>query len=134
MQQQLELQANLDTQQLQYQEKINIMQEKLGIKDIELSESQDRVHQKQGEIQLLQERLESRPWVLEKEEVDLTNEIIGGGAYGEVRVAIFRGTRVAAKCLHQLIVSDYNRGVFYQRDGDILQNTSPQHCAVCWSH
>ena len=88
------------------------MQEKLDIKVIELSESQDRVHQKQGEIQLLQERLESRPWVLEKEEVDLTNEIIGGGAYGEVRIAIFRGIRVAAKRLHQLIASDYNRGVF----------------------
>jgi len=29
-----------------------------------------------------------------------------------VKVAVFRGTRVAAKCLHELIVSDYNRGVF----------------------
>ena len=60
----------------------------------------------------LRDRLESRPWVVERDEVTLTDEKLGGGAYGEVRVAIFRGTRVAAKCLHQLIVSDYNRGVF----------------------
>ncbi len=42
----------------------------------------------------------------------LTREKIGGGAYGEVRVATFRGIRVAAKCLHDLIVSDYNRALF----------------------
>ncbi len=42
----------------------------------------------------------------------LTEEKIGGGAYGEVRVATFRGIRVAAKCLHDLIVSDYNRALF----------------------
>ena len=66
----------------------------------------------QEEVKDLRDHLESRPWVVEKDEVILTNEKLGGGAYGEVRVAIFRGTRVAAKCLHQLIVSDYNRGVF----------------------
>ena len=66
----------------------------------------------QEENEDLQNRLESRPWVVERDEVTLTNEKLGDGAYGEVRVAIFRGTRVAAKCLHQLIVSDYNRGVF----------------------
>ena len=60
----------------------------------------------------LRDRLESRPWVVERGEVNLTHEKLGCGAYGEVRVAIFTGTRVAAKCLHQLIVSDYNRGVF----------------------
>ena len=64
------------------------------------------------EIQSLHVRLESRTWVLKKEEVVITDEKLGDGSYGEVKVAIFRGTRVAAKCLHQLIVSDYNRGVF----------------------
>ena len=93
--------------------------ERLQEKQDEITELQDRLEalyenlqEKQDEIAELQDRLESRPWVLEEEEVILTNERIGGGAYGEVKVALFRGTRVAAKCLHQLIVSDYNRGVF----------------------
>ena len=60
----------------------------------------------------LRDCLESSPWMVERSEVTLTDERLGGGAYGEVRVAIFRGTRVAAKCLHELIVSDYNKGVF----------------------
>ena len=118
--------------------------ERLQEKQDEITKLQDRLEalyesryqEKQDEIAELQDRLESRPWVLEEEEVILTNERIGGGAYGEVKVALFRGTRVAAKCLHQLIVSDYNRGVYFvhQRDGHILQNTPPQHCTVYWSH
>ena len=48
----------------------------------------------------------------------MTNETIGGGAYGEVKVAIFRGTRVAAKCLHEIIVSRHNTDMF-TREMDI---------------
>jgi len=39
-------------------------------------------------------------WMVAKEEVEMTDERIGGGAWGEVRVAIFRSQRVAAKVLH----------------------------------
>ena len=57
-------------------------------------------------------------WVLSNEEVIMTQEVLGGGAYGEVKVAIFRGLRVAAKSLHGIIISDYNQDVFY-REMDI---------------
>ena len=42
----------------------------------------------------------------------LTEELLGSGGYGEVRVALFRGMRVAAKCLHKIIASDYNLRLF----------------------
>ncbi len=42
----------------------------------------------------------------------LTDEEIGTGSYGDVRVAVFRGTRVAAKRLHKIIKSDYNNEKF----------------------
>ena len=97
----------------QHQLEINTLQERLE------QEQQEAERQLQVEIDALQEenedlrdRLESRPWVVERDEVTLTDEKLGDGAYGEVRVAIFRGTRVAAKCLHKLIVSKFNRGVF----------------------
>ena len=100
----------------QHQAELDALQESLHRIDQERIEAERRL---QVEINALQEEnedlrdsLESRPWVVERDEVTLTHEKLGGGAYGEVRVAIFRGTRVAAKCLHQLIVSDYNRGVF----------------------
>ena len=101
----------------QHQAELNALQESLHRRlEQERIEAEQRlqveVNALQEENEDLRNRLESRPWVVERDEVTLTNEKLGGGAYGEVRVAIFRGTRVAAKCLHQLIVSDYNRGVF----------------------
>ena len=42
----------------------------------------------------------------------MTKEELGSGAWGEVRVAKFRGLRVAAKFLHNEILSDYNRRQF----------------------
>ena len=100
-----ELQKMLNDLQLQHEGELNMLQQTL-------QEHQEVVKQKQIEIRSLQNRLQSCPWVLERAEVVLTDEKLGVGAFGEVRVAIFRGTKVAAKCLHQLIVSNYNRGIF----------------------
>ena len=55
---------------------------------------------------------EEEDWVIGREEVVLTEEIIGAGAYGEVKVAHFRGIKVAAKFLHKVIISDYNVHLF----------------------
>ena len=50
--------------------------------------------------------------------VTLTQKVLRGGAYGEVKVVIFQGLRVAAKSLHGIIISEYNKDVFY-REMDI---------------
>ncbi len=42
----------------------------------------------------------------------MTTEELGKGAWAVVRVAKFRGRRVAAKCLHQQIINNYNRRLF----------------------
>ena len=57
-------------------------------------------------------RLSTEPWVIRREELTLTEELLGSGAYGEVRSAMFRGLKVAAKCLHNVIISDYNLRIF----------------------
>ena len=44
-------------------------------------------------------REEQPHWVVRREEVELTEEVLGRGGWGEVRVAKFRGLRVAAKFL-----------------------------------
>ena len=78
----------------------------------------DTIQQKNTEIADLQSQLGSRPWILRREEVEMTNEEIGKGSYGEVKVAIFRGTQVAAKCLHKIVVSRHNTDMF-TREMDI---------------
>ena len=57
-------------------------------------------------------RLSTEPWVISREELTLTEELLGSGAYEEVRVALFQGLHVAAKCLHNVIISDYNLRIF----------------------
>ena len=49
---------------------------------------------------------------MRKEEIEITEEVLGKGGWGEVKVAKFRGLRVAAKCLYEVILSPYNISVF----------------------
>ena len=57
-------------------------------------------------------------WVVDGQEVELTGEELGRGGWAVVKVAHFRGQRVAAKCLHGQIISPYNRRIF-QREMQI---------------
>ena len=48
-------------------------------------------------------------WVVQREEIQFTesDEELGRGGWGVVKVANFRGTRVAAKCFYSELTSDY---------------------------
>ena len=50
--------------------------------------------------------------MVRREEVELTEEVLGRGGWAEVKVANFRGLQVAAKFLYRVILSDYNRRQF----------------------
>ena len=72
--------------------------------------------QQQFQAQLVQ--LESRmnnlqpSWSIDQEHLEITEHVLGRGAYGEVRVGIYQGTRVAVKKIHEMIISNYNRELF----------------------
>ena len=72
----------------------------------QLHQEQQRSHQLQNML------LAESHWTVSRDEILITNEHLGRGAWGEVKVASFRGSRVAAKCFHSLIISDYNRQLF----------------------
>ncbi len=55
---------------------------------------------------------EEPSWVVRREEIQLTDEELGRGGWGVVKVAEFRGLQVAAKCLHEQIITNYNRRLF----------------------
>ncbi len=57
-------------------------------------------------------RDEQESWLLCKDDIELTTKELGRGGWGSVRVGKFRGLQVAAKCLYDVIISDYNRRLF----------------------
>ena len=46
-------------------------------------------------------------WAIPETELQVTETVLGKGAYGEVRVGGYHGDRVAVKRLHNVIASDY---------------------------
>ena len=74
---------------------------------------QERQRFQQEKLQLEQSVSEyESSWIFNSDEVTLTDKKLGKGSWAKVKVAWFRGTRVAAKCLHQVIISNYNRQLF----------------------
>ena len=69
--------------------------------------AEQRLVESEGKLR----RLETR-WVVERREIQLTDQELGRGAWATVSVAMFRGARVAAKCVHNQIVSPHNIQLF----------------------
>ena len=55
---------------------------------------------------------QTRDWIIQREEVVLSESVLGKGACGEVRKSTFRSCQVAVKIIHDLILSDHNRRLF----------------------
>ena len=101
------------------QDKIEKLKEKL---DIEKRESQ--VFQQKCDylentvIPSLLERLKAvedtveRLWAISQDEAVLSNKMLGTGGWGYATEATYTGRRVAAKCLHEAIVSPHNQELF----------------------
>ena len=53
-----------------------------------------------------------KQWVVKESEIQFTEEELGSGGWGIVRISLFRGTRVAAKTIHKQIHSEHNQQVF----------------------
>ena len=53
-----------------------------------------------------------RLWAISRDEITLSNKILGTGGWGYVTEATFRGRHVAAKCLHEAIISPHNQQQF----------------------
>ena len=64
-------------------------------------------------------------WEVQRSEIEFTDRVLGRGAWAEVRVARFRGLEVAAKCMHQVIISAYNRGIFIREMSILAQLRHP---------
>ena len=80
--------------------------------DIEQRSRESERRARQAEAVVQQSQQESH-WLVQQREIELTEEERGRGGWAVVKVANFRGTRVAAKCFYQqILVSRYNRQLF----------------------
>ena len=62
---------------------------------------------------IAQQNKEEPHWLVKQSEIELTEKEIGRGGWAIVKVANFRGIRVAAKCFYQqILVSSYNRHIY----------------------
>ena len=84
----------------------------------QLQESQETVRSQHQQLEQLRFQQGQPHWVVSREEVTMTQEILGDGSYGKVQVALFRGLRVAAESLYGIIISDYTQDLF-SREMDI---------------
>ena len=63
--------------------------------------------------QVQSHRLTLQPsWSIAEHHLQITTQVLGRGAWGEVRVGIYQGTRVAVKKMHDVIISNHNRELF----------------------
>ena len=66
-----------------------------------------------AEQQRVIQRYHDNPhWVIQRDEVTITQNTLGRGGWGEVKVGIFRGTKVAVKRLYQEIQSEFYMELF----------------------
>ena len=124
--QQLKIELKLVTQQLQTStQKINeqqieaklLFEQNEELKKKMLQEQTKLEHQlnemsqrcEEAEEELQQQQCH---WIVKRDEIDVTPQLLGNGAYGKVRIAYFRGIQVAAKCLHEIILSPYILSTF----------------------
>ena len=108
LEQLLQEQEGKEQQQLQNSRNVVLRQE-LQKLTTALQQTQKANNTLQQQVKQLQDQTH---WVVRREEIKMTVEILGKGGWGEVKVAKFRGLRVAAKCLHEIILSPYNISVF----------------------
>ena len=125
--------VNLSNEMSGMNSKIDIMSEE----NISLTELNDKLNSvikvKEDEIQVMQNKLnvcssiieeqsnysipmmtanESQPWIVNPNEIEVTKQMLGTGAWGVVSLGIFRGLTVAVKQLHRLILSPHNQQKF----------------------
>ena len=121
-----QLQRQLQQEQQQGQERERQLQEAAREREQnlqqQLQQSQQQLQEREQQFQERERQFQEREthhqeetessWVVNREEITTTQVVLGKGGWGEVKVAHFRGLKVAAKCLHEVIISPYNMSAF----------------------
>ena len=90
------------------------LQERLQLVEthsLELQQQLDSLTERMEAVEVGVQAVEQL-WVVSRDEIHFSNDILGTGGWGYVKEATYRGRKVAAKCLHRNIVSPHNQKQF----------------------
>ena len=108
-----EYQQKLVRKEEEKEQEIQRYRNQLQQKVRELQEKEEELRQSQDAVRIYQQQaLTDDHWVIDKDEVILTETELGRGSFAVVKVGTFRGLRVAVKLLHTIIISGYNLALF----------------------
>lgn len=103
-----------------------------------LQRAETDVETYQSRIRVLEHKIErarettdifrgDQPWMISRDEIKLSDKVLGTGAWGRVVEGNFRGTKVAVKEIHEIIQSAHNRLLF---DREITFATLVRHPCI----
>ena len=95
-----------------YKSETQSLQQQVEHQTRQLQELTVDKQQYQQQIRELRQQNNTQTWVVDRREINLSDKELGRGAYGWVKEGTFRGSKVAVKCLHDQLISDYNLHVF----------------------
>ena len=116
---------NLERERERYEQRIRDSERNAIESERRLRELQSAVSSAQDTLAEYR-RLEPRDWIIRRDEVTLSENSLGVGAWGKVYEGTFRGCKVAVKQIHELILSPHNRRLF-EREMSIASRCRHPH-------
>ena len=116
---------NLERERERYEQRIRDSERNATESERRLRELQSAVSTAQDTLAEYR-RLEPRDWIIRRDEVILSENSLGVGAWGKVYEGSFRGCKVAVKQIHELILSPHNRRLF-EREMSIASRCRHPH-------
>ena len=92
-------------------EQVQVLQQRVQEAEQRAVEAERRAHEPQQRAREEPEKGEPS-WLVHSDEINLTEEELGRGGWGVVKVATFRGARIAAKCLYGALNYGYWKNIF----------------------
>ena len=107
-----DLQRQLQSRERESQEREQQLQRQVEGGQQREQDLQRQLQQAQQQLREKDREERESSWVVSRNDIRMTERILGRGGWGEVRVARFHGLEVAAKVLHETIISEYNVSLF----------------------
>ena len=100
------------------QEQVTTQERELRVKDQQVNELEITLSTAQQALSEEQRRHVTPDWVISRDEIQLTDKLLGKGGWGSVAEGKYCGCAVAVKQIHDLMLSPHNRNLF-EREMDI---------------
>ncbi len=99
------------------QQQVTTLEGQLRAKDQEMNEMEITLSTAQQALSE-QQRQQTPDWVISRDQIQLTDQVLGRGGWGSVVEGRYCGCAVAVKQIHELILSPHNR-ILFEREMDI---------------